>query len=150
MVVLGSAFLLREIELAHARAKRMSVDERKRIVTLHLPISKTDPTAIRCSRSWGCVCCDDLLFRDKAVPCPYHHALSHVHSLCRHFHVDSTNWPEDVPLFPTVDMRTVYEEAVVATIDAFACKLGHELGHPLATGRSEVTRSGCQTPNGSR
>ena len=44
------------------------------VVSILLPATKSDPGALSCTRSWGCVCTDP----DKAdaFTCPYHAAVA--------------------------------------------------------------------------
>ncbi|CAE7156089.1 unnamed protein product, partial [Symbiodinium necroappetens] len=70
MVVLGSWFLCREIELANLRVKHMAVDTTAKQVTLALASSKTDTVGSLVHRKHSCYC--------GVVPeniCPYHAAL---------------------------------------------------------------------------
>ena len=70
MVVLGSWFLCREIELANLRVKHMAVDTAGKQVTLTLASSKTDTVGSLVHRKHSCYC--------SVVPeniCPYHAAL---------------------------------------------------------------------------
>ena len=54
--VVASFFLLREIEASLMLASSVSFDRVALQVTVLLPVSKTDPRALACKRSWGCVC----------------------------------------------------------------------------------------------
>ena len=73
MVILGSWFLLREIELAASESWHLTVDNEKRTCTWMLSATKTDPRAIGTSRSHGC-CCK----HHRAIICPYHTARDHL------------------------------------------------------------------------
>ena len=73
--VLGSAFMLREIELAAARLSHVHVDINARSFSLKLPISKTDHTATRCIHSWSCVCDPGV---QVSRVCPYHKGIHHL------------------------------------------------------------------------
>ncbi|CAE7617410.1 unnamed protein product [Symbiodinium sp. CCMP2456] len=70
MVVLGTWFLCREIELAGLRVKHMVIDAETKQVTLTLAASKTDTVGHLVQRKHSCYC--------GIVPetlCPYHAAL---------------------------------------------------------------------------
>ena len=70
MVVLGSWFLCREIELANLRVKHMAVDTVAKQVTLTLASSKTDTVGSLVHRKHSCYC---GVVRENI--CPYHAAL---------------------------------------------------------------------------
>ena len=55
-IVLGSLWILREIEVAWAAVGDVAIDFTTQIVEWILPVSKTDTRAKACSRSWGCLC----------------------------------------------------------------------------------------------
>ena len=73
--VLGSAFMLCEIELAAARLSHVHVDTSACSFSLKLPISKTDRTAIGCSRAWSCACDPGV---QVSRVCPYHLGIRHL------------------------------------------------------------------------
>lgn len=127
--VLGSAFLLREVELSFARRRHLTLDTHAHTVTLELPVSKTDACAIGCSRTWGCVCLRDQPGVDTAMACPYHAACRHIEAL-RGMSNGGAGIGQDVgenaALFPTSAGATVTKDAVVRTIEA----LGDRLGEP--------------------
>jgi len=54
-LVVSSFLLLREIEGSLLLAKSVTFDHHKELVTLMLAASKTDPTALSCLSTWGCV-----------------------------------------------------------------------------------------------
>ena len=53
-IFLGCAFMLREIEVAFAKVDHVHLDAETAKVRLQLPVSKRDPRATGCSRSWQC------------------------------------------------------------------------------------------------
>ena len=61
LLVLGTFFLLRELEAACATVGDLSIDQGASVVTMNLPVSKTDPSGRGVSRSWGCLCEDSAL-----------------------------------------------------------------------------------------
>jgi len=125
--VLGSAFMLREIEAACARASHMRLDELEQCVYLNLPITKTDPTGIGCVRRWGCICsreCEQIEAKRTERPCPYHAALHHGAVLRERFSDEAGAIPNDLPLFPTAGGDTVSKAAFVATLEQLAVNTG--------------------------
>ena len=136
VIVIGSAFLLREIELAFARARHMTLDASKLTVRLELPVAKNDPAAIGCARVWGCLCPADRRGEDSAMTCPYHTAEAHVLALQKLFGAPGTGELEGtLPLFPCVLGRTVSKESVVKTIEGVASRLGLAILDPSGSRR---------------
>ena len=64
--VVGCFWILREIELVHIRQCDVIMDRERLQATLQLSVSKTDPVALGCARTWGCVCGSQL-----DTPCGY-------------------------------------------------------------------------------
>ena len=58
LLVVGTFFVMREIEIAAALAVHVRIDVDKQIVYLRFPASRTDVTGIGCTRSWACPCRD--------------------------------------------------------------------------------------------
>ena len=56
LIVAGSFFCVREIELSLALRQHVVFDEHQSRVSWLLPSSKTDPKALGKTRSWDCVC----------------------------------------------------------------------------------------------
>ena len=124
MALLGSAFLLREIEVAYARLSHLRVDPKARRAHLHLPVSKTDVMAVGCTRVWGCTC----LEAEPSADCAYH--VAHKHLQLVHARLGITVGDplcETLPLFPSCDGETVTKAAVVATIEQIAVRCGEAL-----------------------
>eukprot|EP00959_Pyramimonas_sp_CCMP1952_P409675 8585839-Pyramimonas_sp.AAC.1 len=69
-LIVASFFLLREIEASLMLNSAVTIDMDTETVRIRLPVSKTDPQALSCTRSWGCVCSPA-----GRAPCPYHAAL---------------------------------------------------------------------------
>ena len=122
-VVLGAAFLLREIEVAYARLGHLDFDACSMKATLLLPVSKTDVTAVGCSRSWGCTCGPAAV----APGCIYRQAVRHHSLACEALGVAPGD-PLTVarPLFPDIRGETITKCAVVATIEALAGRCGED------------------------
>ena len=115
----GSFHLLREIELSLALASSVSINESSLEETFTLPVSKTDPTALGCTRTWGCVC-DGA----HATPCAYHAMKEQLELLSHKF----PNVPlQELPLFPQVDGSVADKIAVVRSIERVAIRLGEPL-----------------------
>ena len=133
MIVAGSWFLLREIEVSLARANAVYVDSRSSppSVSWSLPVSKTDPRATGTSRVHGCSCPSS-----KPTPsCPVHAIWDQLLLLRRRvphrFAEHEGEWKpdEDLPLFPSESEGVVTKEAVVDTILA----AGKHLQIPLVS-----------------
>ena len=107
---MGCFWMLREIELSLALDKHLSVDEQNRIATLVLPCSKTDPSAVGCERSWGCVC--DGSHR---TPCGFHVAAEQKRRNCDR--LLSADRSHAMPLFPSNGATVAHKDAVVTTIE---------------------------------
>ena len=123
MVIGGSFFCAREIELSLALREHIEFDDSAQSVAWSLPCSKNDPTALGKSRSWGCVC-------DGAgsAPCPYH-ALRAQEDLLERLFGNRAARP-GVPFFPTGSGAVVDKTAVVATIEAIGVQLGLDVSLP--------------------
>ena len=104
--------MLRGAESSCALASSLRVDTDSLTETLSLPVSKTDPQAVGCLRTWGCTCrpagespvgvCGLETPEHKPL-CPYHAArslLAHHHA---RFASSSGTLPPDFPLFAASD-----------------------------------------------
>lgn len=74
---LASAFLLREVELAHLTMEDVVFDFDKRTVTLGLSMSKTDPSGRGAKRTRACNCKARSGMKGL-MDCPYHAAIEVV------------------------------------------------------------------------
>jgi len=128
-LVVSSFFLLREIEGSLLLAKSVTFDHHKELVTLMLAASKTDPTALSCSRTWGCTCGGDA---SKA--CPYHCAKHQRAWVVEKFSDHSGNLPVELPFFPTMSGLGVAKADVVKCVEAAATAL--KLPIRLADGKN--------------
>ena len=113
LVILGSWFLLREIEVAAAEAWHLTVDNNKQICTWMLSATKTDPRAIGTSRSHGC-CCQ----QGRTIICPYHTARDHLQCIQSLHGQEYTAGQQAFPLFP----RGIFAEAPQDKSTAFLTK----------------------------
>ena len=98
--ILSSFHMTRGAESACALASSLTVDNARRTESWFLPVSRTDPTARGCLRTWGCVCGEGSAVA-VAPLCPYHAALSHRALLVERFGLPDGSLPVDLPLFPT-------------------------------------------------
>ena len=113
----GGFWLPREVEVATARWKHATIDERNVTATWTLPASKTDVAAIGCARSWGCVCSGD---RTKA--CGFH-AMKHQKELVASRFSHCSTPRDELPLFPDSDGNTCTKQAMVVMIESVAQRL---------------------------
>ena len=126
MVVAGSWFLTREIELSSARAQSVTVDSscRPPRVHWHLPVSKADPKALGTSRVHGCSCPTS----GPAASCPTHSLWDQLLFLAKKFPLSfemvDGGVPKcvdpELPLFPTEAGAMASKTAVTDTIVAAA------------------------------
>ena len=117
--VVASFFLLREIEVSLLLAKNVTINSEKELVTILLAASKTDPTALSCSRTWGCTCGDD-----SKKPCPYHCARRQRQWLVEQFADHAGQLPSDLPFFPTKGGAGVDKAEVVKCVEHVATLIG--------------------------
>ena len=109
LVVLGTFFMLREVEAPLLLVANVKLDAFNQTVTFKLPSSKTDPGAASVQRSWGCLC-----NTHQEVGCPYHQASRRYQCLMRKFNQDELI---DMPFFPTSAGDTVEKAKVVGTLE---------------------------------
>ena len=89
-------FLLRELECATAEFSDITLHRDARTVKTNLSVSKNDPRALGCERTWGCICSD--ADAPNARSCPYHAAEALVDHLIDIF-VDAV-FADGCPPFP--------------------------------------------------
>ena len=121
LLVLGTAFIMREIEIAYALAAHLSVDRKAARITLLLPVSKKDPRAVGCQRSWACLCGAKPASRPD---CPYHAGLKQLAVLKEVF---GSPLPTDLPLFPTRTAAHADKAVVVSGLEATVIGYGGEI-----------------------
>ena len=114
----ASFFVLREIEASLCLARSVTITERTMEVTVALPVCKTDPRAVGCTRTWGCACSGG-----HDIPCAYHALLEQKAMLVKAFGEERAQGDE-LPLFPTTAGATVGKARVVAMVEAIATRLG--------------------------
>ena len=115
LAVVGSWWLLRELEAAGARARHVTIELGTPVVaTFLLPTSKTDPEAKGVARAHPCVCGGG----PYRVDCPAHAAWDQLIMLRRRFphrHVDGRPHV-DLPLFPDVFGKVATKKHFAQTI----------------------------------
>ena len=72
LLVVATFFIMREIEVANARVEHVTIYPKELKAQLLLPVSKKDPRAVGCSRSWQCLCKDSTQRASARDDCPYH------------------------------------------------------------------------------
>ena len=118
LIVLFTYFLLRDIEGSLARWADIYLNRKKKTVTWRLSVSKTDPAAKGCERTWGCLC------SPHSVACPFHAALAQDELLAKRFPKHSR---DELPLFPTAAGDTVTTGNMVKTVEHLAVLTGEPL-----------------------
>ena len=122
LAVLCTMFMVRELEAALALRRHLDVDTKALLVTWELPVSKYDPNALGCKRTWGCSCWDP---KHIHAGCPYHTALAHITILREWFGPGDAF--DGLPLFPRVDGQPATPEDMLAVIEQIARLYGEEL-----------------------
>ena len=92
--VMATFWLLRDLEATTAEFQDLSIDKVAKRVALLLSMSKNDPRALGCDRTWGCIC-DGV---ENPAACPYHAALDLQQFVQRVFPHDHLQ--PGFPLFP--------------------------------------------------
>ena len=115
--IINSFHLTRGGESACALGASVTMNPERKSYDWLLPVSKTDPQAVGCTRSWGCVCVGAT-----TGPCPYCAMVRLQAELLRKFGVNG-QLPADLPLFPDTLVQWVSREAFVETITSMADKI---------------------------
>ena len=119
MFVMSYFHVLRGMEIITANAADLVVDAVGLTESWQLSACKTDPQAIGCTRTWGCVCQP----RGSTL-CPVHSGLAHMAWLRTQFGDASGDLPPGLPLFPTMTGTRTTAERLTATVAAVADRLG--------------------------
>ena len=114
LFILGSQFILRELEIAVAVVSHWTFDHTLSTITWNLPTSKTDVMAVGIPRTWGCICSDHYAF-----PCPFHIAVEHIEDLRNTFGDVGPYFP----LFPDTSGHQMKKLKVVEAFEALATTL---------------------------
>ena len=134
-VVIGAWFLTREIELSTTRAAHLTLGTDELgdpVVRWQLPASKTDQQALGKAMVHGCACGPAA-----TCGCPYHAGKAQLERLKRLFpgKFVEDRVALDLPLFPSVEGKTVEKEAMVGTIVEATRRLGGQLTNADGTAR---------------
>ena len=132
LLILGTFFIMREIEIAFALTAHVTIGHSPPKVTILLPVSKKDPRAVGCERSWACLCIDD----DRRRDCRFHAAVAQLELLRDVF----GELPADLPLFPTkagthAD-KSVITTCLEKTVEAYGGAVAGPTGKRLLGGHS--------------
>jgi len=119
MFVMTYFHILRGMEIIMANAADITIDYAAASESWKLSVSKTDPQAIGCVRTWGCVCP-----RHGVAPCPVHAAIRHCEWLRSCFAGDDGVLPGDLPLFPSITGGRITALKLSATVEAVAAHHG--------------------------
>ena len=115
MLMIGSWWLLREIEASGVRAAHARIVEgRPLVATLLLPTSKSDTAALGAARAHPCICGDG---RPRA-DCPVHALWDQLLALRDRFpgrHHDGKPEPS-LPLFPTAEGQPISKTSFTKTV----------------------------------
>ena len=119
LIVLLTYFLLRELEGAMAMWADITINTAAQTITWLLPVSKTDPMAKGCERTWGCLC------GPFSVACPYHAAVAQDRLLRETFPQHAER--RDIPWFPTATGQHVTATVMLALVEWIATAIGEPL-----------------------
>ena len=158
--------MLREMEFSNAEIRSITLNMVRSTVTLALPASKADPSALGTTVTHGCCCfarpsssASVKIKHDYArstALCPFHLALGHLSAMHQRFpgRFDENGWARSgYPLFPDAVGNVCTKEGVASSIRAAAVFLGHPVrdegglylhtGHALrVTGAQGLARAG--------
>ena len=112
LVVLGSWFLTRGIELAAAEVLHLRIDKDKNTVSWLLPVSKTDWAAAGTIRTHGCCCQGER----KHKLCPFHVAVDYIDKLRRVAPPDFFEVENHRPLFPSPSAEFLSKDQMITVI----------------------------------
>eukprot|EP00971_Amphidinium_carterae_P017357 342205-Amphidinium_carterae.1 len=101
--------MLREIEAALLKWSAVSSDQVGRKVTVSLSYSRTDPTAVGCTRSWQCVCAGTC-----ARACPFCASVRQADSL------RTACASSESPFFPDTVGRVLTKSSIVSAFESLA------------------------------
>ena len=110
--------VLRGAESACSLASSMRLDWSSLTESFSLPVSKTDPQAVGCVRTWGCVC--SASGPERKPLCPFHAAASLLEHHQRRFASPGAGLPRGFPLFPTRDGDWCSRSGFLGTIAELA------------------------------
>ena len=122
MVVLGTWWFTRGIEIAAARACHVRVMPKSKTIGWSLPVSKRDISALGEERVHGCCCAPP---RDSPL-CPYHTMERYARVLAERFG-EATKAGIALPLFPDVEGNPLSKQAVRDAISGVIAATGEPL-----------------------
>jgi len=116
-VILGSLWIMREIEVAWATRSDITIDATTNTVSWLLPVSKTDAKAKACTRSWGCLC--RILGQNL---CPFHRWVDYLEKIDAFFNVDTID--KELPIFCDYLGQVIKKKEAVTAIENTMRRLG--------------------------
>ena len=137
-ILLGSLWVLREIEMAWSRWEDITIDDDSLLVTWTLTASKTDPAAKSCSRKWGCLCSEI-----GQHVCPFHVMAAYRDLYVEHF----GGIVGAAPLFPDSQGNVAQKSALVTALEDLMGSLAEPILDPA--GRRRYGGHSCRV-SGSR
>ncbi|CAK0840856.1 unnamed protein product, partial [Prorocentrum cordatum] len=116
-LIVASISVAREIEAAFAKVGHVALNRAEREVSLRPPVSKRDPRAAGCARTWGCTCASRL----SRELCPHCAADAQLGMLRDMF---GPSFDDDLPLFPARAGGVCLKANVVAALEVTAAACG--------------------------
>ena len=123
MVILGTWWFTRGIEISAALAMHIRMVAENRTVGWTLPVSKRDTAALGEDRVHGCCCSQQA----RATLCPFHTMQSYLKLLCDLFGEDALAPARGLPLFPDVDGNPLTKNSVKQAIASVIAATGEAL-----------------------
>ena len=136
-ILLGSLWVLREIELAWAKWGDIRIDSRTKVVHWTLTASKTDPAAKSCTRKWGCLCAEL-----SSHLCPYHVMYEYRDCLARRFKLSADALSDSLPVFPDFEGNVILKAGMVSAIEDTLLNIGEASRDP--SGRRRFGGHSCR------
>ena len=124
MVVMGTWWMARGVELSFALTCHVRLDPSRRQVGWLLAASKRDPQALGEERVHRCSCDEDASLTDI---CPYHVTVAYFALLREHFGDSFSASARRLPLFPDRHGSALSKGAVIGAIREVAAQAGEPL-----------------------
>ena len=118
-LLLGSLWVLREIELAWTKWGDIVIDSDSSVIHWTLTASKTDPAAKSCTRKWGCLCAE-LGIR----VCPYHVMQEYRNNFLEYFGLAAGSLDDILPVFPDFEGNVILKTGVVDALEKTLITIG--------------------------
>eukprot|EP00971_Amphidinium_carterae_P340361 6478664-Amphidinium_carterae.3 len=147
LLIVAVFHMLREIEVSALKVMDVKLRHDTQVESLYLSVSKTDPCALGCWRSWGCIC-----EGKRDWHCPYHAIVHQLELLAAMYAVDVDAVPRHSPLFPTLAGCIASKEKVIESTRAWCHNCGmHDTltvtGHTFrVTGAQHLAQRGIDIP----